>query len=154
MVVDGTAPFLPDDGAVTIGHEAVGEVVEVGSDVPTFGVGDKVGFLNGLHACWECEGCRRHYGFCRSPRFRMQGFAVDGFIAEYCLVDPKAAFRLPPGIDVVKTAPLCCAGITAYNGVKEANLQPGEWLAVVGCGGLGQLGTSNLVILAFSSTDF
>lgn len=127
--------------AVTLGHEAVGEVVELGKDVKGFSKGDKIGFLNGLRSCWECDGCQTHYGFCTRGKFVMQGFSsADGFLAEYCVVDPNAAFKLPEGIDVVKAAPLCCAGITAFNGVKNAELQKGQWLAVVGCGGLGQLG--------------
>ncbi|KAI1625632.1 chaperonin 10-like protein [Exophiala viscosa] len=137
LVLHGTYQ-LPQP--TTLGHEAVGEVVELGSDVSGFKVGDKVGFLNGLRSCWKCDGCKVHYGFCRSEKFTMQGFsAADGFLAEYCLVDPNAAFNLPDGIDIVKFAPLCCAGITAYNGVKKADLKPGQWLAVIGCGGLGQL---------------
>ena len=138
-MIEGNAPFSTAD-PVTIGHEAVGEVVEMGKDAKGFSIGDKIGFLNGLRACWNCEGCDRHYGFCQGGKFQMQGFSCDGFMQEYCLVDPKAAFVLPDGIDVVRTAPLCCAGITAYHGVKKAQLQKGQWLAVVGCGGLGQLG--------------
>ena len=146
MVLDGTAPFL-STSPITIGHEAVGEIVELGVLVKHLGfsVGDKIGFLNGLRACQNCAGCAQFYGFCQDERFRMQGFATDGFMAEYVIVDPKVAFVMPTDIDVVRMAPLCCAGITAYNSMTKAQLQPGQWVAIVGCGGLGQLGMSDRV---------
>lgn len=65
---------------------------------------------------------------------------MDGFLAEHCIVDPKAAFLLPDGLDTSRAGPLLCAGITAYNAVKRPGLKEGQWLAVIGCGGLGQLG--------------
>lgn len=147
LVIHGTYPLTQP---VTLGHEAVGEVVRSGSNVRGFRAGDRIGFLNGLRACWKCDGCKVHYGFCQADKFLMQGFSTaDGFLAEYCIVDPSAAFKLPDGIDMVKTAPLCCAGITAYNGVKKSELKPGQWLAVVGCGGLGQLGEEEAAFTVF-----
>lgn len=65
----------------------------------------------------------------------MQGFASNGYFQEYCVIDPKTAIVLPKKMDASLAAPIFCAGITAYNAVKAANLQPGEWLAVLGCGG-------------------
>ncbi|EXJ65470.1 hypothetical protein A1O7_01811 [Cladophialophora yegresii CBS 114405] len=140
LVLHGKAPFT-EDKAVTIGHEAVGEVIEIGRDVKDiFKVGDKVGFLNGLRACWKCEGCAKYYAFCEAGKFKMQGFACDGFLQEYILVDPNAAFVLPSGVDPRKFAPICCAGITSYNSVKVAKLEKCQWIGMVGCGGVGQLG--------------
>ena len=61
MVLDGSTPIVPKE-TVTIGHEAVGEIVELGATVANFSKGDKIGFVNAYNACWECEGCARHYG--------------------------------------------------------------------------------------------
>lgn len=69
----------------------------------------------------------------------MQGFGADGFFAEYASVDHHNAIILPENLDMRTSAPFFCAGITAFHGVDSCELVPGDWLAVVGCGGLGQL---------------
>lgn len=70
----------------------------------------------------------------------MQGFTVDGYFQEYVVVDWRAAMVLPAGLDPSTAAPLFCAGITAYHGVDDCDLKPGEWMAIIGTGGLGHLG--------------
>lgn len=139
MVLDGSTPIVPKE-TVTIGHEAVGEIVQLGNEVVGFNKGDIIGFLNAYHACWDCPGCKYHYGFCQSGKLAMQGWAMDGFLQEYCIVDYRAAINLPSGMDAQKAASLFCAGITAYNAVRSPELQEGHWLGVIGCGGLGQMG--------------
>lgn len=139
MVLDGSTPIVPTE-TVTIGHEAVGEIIGLGQTVTGFSKGDVIGFLNAYHACWSCNGCQNHYAFCESKDFIMQGWGMDGFLQEYCIVDYRSAIKLPRGMDPKKAAPLFCAGITAYNAVRRPALQEGQWLAVVGCGGLGQMG--------------
>ena len=138
MVLDGSLPASKE--AVTIGHEAVGVIVDAGDQVTGFSKGDKIGFLNAYHACWECEGCSRHYGQCSNGKFVMQGWGMNGFLQEYCIVDYRSAFVLPEKLDASKAGPLLCAGITAYNAVLKPELKEDQWLAVVGCGGLGQMG--------------
>ncbi|KAK5099098.1 hypothetical protein LTR70_001248 [Exophiala xenobiotica] len=138
MVLDGSSPIAPSK-PVTVGHEACGEIVDLGPAVTGFSKGDKVGFVNAYHACWECAGCARHYGQCESGDFVMQGWGMDGFMQEYCIVDYRAATVLPDALDASKAAPLFCAGITAYNAVRTPGLKEGQWLAVIGCGGLGQM---------------
>lgn len=64
MVLDGSLP-IQSKVPVTIGHEAVGEIVSLGESVTGFSKGDKIGFLNAWHACWDCEDCARHYGQCQ-----------------------------------------------------------------------------------------
>jgi D-arabinose 1-dehydrogenase-like Zn-dependent alcohol dehydrogenase len=139
MVLDGSAPIVPKE-VVTIGHEAVGEIVDLGATVTGFSKGDKIGFVNAYHACWECEGCARHYGQCQNGKFVMQGWGMNGFLQEYCIVDYRSAFVLPEKLDARRAGPLLCAGITAYNAVRKPELKEGQWLVVVGCGGLGQMG--------------
>jgi D-arabinose 1-dehydrogenase-like Zn-dependent alcohol dehydrogenase len=70
----------------------------------------------------------------------MQGFSRDGYFQEYVVVHARNAMVLPDGVDVAEAAPLFCAGVTAYHGVEDCELQPGQWMAVIGCGGLGHLG--------------
>ncbi|QDS69627.1 hypothetical protein FKW77_008925 [Venturia effusa] len=125
---------------VTMGHEASGTVVELGEGVTAFNVGDPVGFLPATDCCFECEPCRKtHNAWCEKGCL-MQGFGVDGFFQEYAVVEARGAMVLPDGIDLVEAAPLFCAGVTAYHAVEDAGCEPGEWMAIIGCGGLGHLG--------------
>jgi propanol-preferring alcohol dehydrogenase len=70
----------------------------------------------------------------------MQGFQADGFFQEYAVVDYRNAIILPDSLDTAAAAPLFCAGVTAFHGVEECGLKPGQWMAIIGAGGLGQLG--------------
>lgn len=70
----------------------------------------------------------------------MQGFGVDGFFAEYAVVDYRNAMILPEKLDPVAAAPLFCAGVTAFHAIDDLKLPEGSWVAVIGCGGLGHLG--------------
>lgn len=70
-----------------------------------------------------------------------QGFTCDGYyFQEYVVVDARSAVKLPPSLDVAASAPLCCAGVTAYNAIKDCQLTSGKWLAIVGAGHVGQMG--------------
>ncbi|KAL4897835.1 GroES-like protein [Aspergillus ambiguus] len=139
MLFWGHTAEKPPMDKVTIGHENTGVVVAVGSKVQGFKIGDKVGCLGCSYACYECEGCRVHNLFCKKGTGRLHGFTIDGHFAEYSLADARNSMVLPDGIDLVATAPLFCAGITAYHAVKQCNLEPGQWIVVIGCGGLGHL---------------
>jgi propanol-preferring alcohol dehydrogenase len=142
---------------VTVGHEAAGWVAEAGADVKGFKEGDTVGFIPAYECCYECEPCTktyispfseklnnqltnwtRHNAWCIKG-CKMQGFAVNGYFQEYVVVDARAAMILPRGLDVKTAAPLFCAGITAFHGVEDCELKPGQWIAIIGCGGLGHL---------------
>lgn len=70
----------------------------------------------------------------------MQGLGVDGFLQEYIVAKYRNAVVLPKDIDLKAAAPLFCAGVTSYNAVSSCELEKGDWLAIVGCGGLGHLG--------------
>src|SRR6185503_13950141 len=67
------------------------------------------------------------------------GYSVDGGFATYMLAPAAYVVRLPEGLDFVEAAPLLCAGVTTYKGLKETNAKPGEWVVVSGVGGLGHL---------------
>jgi Zn-dependent alcohol dehydrogenase len=60
-------------------------------------------------------------------------------VAEYLLADPNYVAHIPKGLGSKEAAPLICAGITTYKGIKETQARPGEWIAISGCGGLGHL---------------
>ncbi|MBV8536966.1 MAG: alcohol dehydrogenase AdhP [Alphaproteobacteria bacterium] len=124
-------PFVP-------GHEGVGHVAAVGADVNSIKEGDPVG-LAWLHdACGECEYCRTGWdALCLSQR--NSGYAVNGSFAEYAIGSAAYVGRLPRNADFIAMAPILCAGVTTYKGIKETETRPGEWIAISGVGGLGQM---------------
>ncbi|OJJ08265.1 hypothetical protein ASPVEDRAFT_89494 [Aspergillus versicolor CBS 583.65] len=139
MLFWGHTAEKPPMDKVTLGHENTGIVTAMGSKVTGFKVGDKVGCLGCSYACYDCEGCNTHNLFCQEGTGRLHGFTTHGHFAEYSVADYRNAMVLPEDIDMAATAPLFCAGITAYHAVKQCDLKPGQWLAVIGCGGLGHL---------------
>jgi propanol-preferring alcohol dehydrogenase len=119
-----------------LGHEGVGVVEAVGAGVEGWAVGAPVG-VPWLHdTCMHCDECRDgQESFCQHQR--AHGLNVPGGFAEYVVADARFAVRLPDGVDPVTTAPVMCAGVTAYGAIRRAELKAGERLAVFGCGGLG-----------------
>lgn len=85
--------------------------------------------------------CLIHNLHCSSGKQLLQGFTTDGFFAEYAVVDYENCIHLPDSVDIKTAAPIFCAGITAFHAVDSSELQEGDWLAVVGAGGLGQIAT-------------
>ncbi len=73
------------------------------------------------------------------PDAKFGGYTQNGGFAEYILADPNYVAHIPKGLSAVEAAPLICAGITTYKGIKQTGAKPGQWLAVSGCGGLGHL---------------
>ena len=67
------------------------------------------------------------------------GYSVNGSFAEYVIGAAPYVGRLPEKADFAEMAPILCAGVTTYKGIKETEARPGEWLAISGIGGLGQL---------------
>jgi propanol-preferring alcohol dehydrogenase len=93
-----------------------------------------------LHdSCGECEYCRTGWdALCLAQH--NSGYSVNGSFAEYVIGSAAYVGRLPPNPDFVAVAPILCAGVTTYKGIKETEVRPGEWIAISGVGGLGQLG--------------
>jgi len=133
---------LGDGRPVTIGHEATGVILSVPESCtdPTLKVGARVGFLCAEDVCYECYGCQIHNSWCTSGKTVMSGFGRDGFFQEYVASNWRNAVVIPDELDIYEAAPLFCAGITSWDGVIKAKINPGEWMAIVGCGGLGHLG--------------
>lgn len=120
------------------GHEGYGEVVALGEGVTSLEVGQKVGNAWLWSACGVCEYCRTGWEtLC--PEQQNGGYSVDGSFGEYMLVDAKYAARIPEGSDPVEVAPILCAGVTVYKGLKMTGVRPGEWVVVSGIGGLGHI---------------
>lgn len=129
--VKPSPPFIP-------GHEGVGEVVEVGKEVTNVKVGDRVG-VPWLHsACGCCRHCITGWEtLCGGQQ--MTGYTVNGGFAEYVAADPQYVGILPEGLGYADAAPILCAGVTVYKGLKETDCKPGDWVVVSGIGGLGHM---------------
>lgn len=137
-----TGLMLGDGRPVTIGHEATGVIISVPETCtdPTLKVGAKIGFLCPEDVCYECYGCQIHNSWCITGKTVMSGFGRDGFFQEYVASNWRNAIVLPDELDINEAAPLFCAGVTSWQGVTEAKINVGEWMAIIGCGGLGHLG--------------
>lgn len=120
------------------GHEIVGRVDAVGEDVEAWEGGSRVGVgWHGGH-CFTCGSCRDG-DFLLCDHEEITGVTFDGGYAEYATVPAEALADLPEDVDPVQSAPLLCAGITVYNGMRNSEIGPGERVAVQGIGGLGHL---------------
>lgn len=129
---------LPGAFPRVLGHEPVGEVVAVGIGVTTRRVGDRVGVPWIQASCGRCEWCLRGKPmFCE--RQIGTGVAMSGGHAEYMLAYADATMLLPDALSYEQAAPIFCAGYTVWSGLRWAEPQPLERIAVVGIGGLGHL---------------
>jgi len=121
-----------------LGHEPVGEVVAVAPDVTTRKVGDRVGTAWIQSTCGRCEWCQRgRKMFC--PNMKATGVDAQGGHAEYMPMNADATYLIPDKVSYEQAAPIFCAGYTVYSGLRWADPQPHERVAVVGIGGLGHL---------------
>lgn len=144
---DGDWPFKPKPPFIP-GHEAVGFVSAVGAGVKHVKEGDRVG-VPWLHtACGHCEHCMSSWEtLC--DRQQITGYTVNGGYAEYVLADPAYVGHLPSNIDFSAMAPVLCAGLTVYKGLKQLDCKPGDWVAVSGVGGLGHLAVQYAKAMGF-----
>ncbi len=126
-----TLPFIP-------GHEGAGTVAAVGLGVTALKEGDRVG-VPWLHsACGVCDHCLTGWEtLCE--RQRNTGYSVNGGFAQYVVAPAAYVGRLPDSLDFVAVAPILCAGVTTYKGLKETGAKPGEWVVISGIGGLGHV---------------
>jgi len=120
------------------GHEVIGTIVAVGPGESKWQVGDKVGGpWHGGHD-GVCKACNRGlFQMCQNEQ--INGASRNGGYAEYCTLRTEAAVRIPPDADPAQYAPLLCAGITVFNGIRKMNITAGDIVAVQGLGGLGHL---------------
>ena len=124
-------PFIP-------GHEGVGHVVAVGTGVGHVREGDRVGIPWLYSACGHCEHCLGGWEtLCETQQ--NTGYSVNGGFAQYALANAGYVGHLPKDIGFVEIAPILCAGVTVYKGLKMTDTRPGEWVVVSGIGGLGHM---------------
>lgn len=124
-------PFIP-------GHEGVGYVAAVGSGVTRVKEGDRVGVPWLYTACGCCEHCLTGWETLCTEQ-QNTGYSVNGGYAEYVLADPDYVGILPKQVAFDEIAPILCAGVTVYKGLKVTNARPGQWVVISGIGGLGHV---------------
>jgi alcohol dehydrogenase, propanol-preferring len=126
-----TPPFIP-------GHEGAGQVSALGPDVVGLSVGDRVGVAWLHSACSACEYCLTGWEtLCRAQQ--NTGYSVNGAFAEYVVAPAAFVGRIPDELSLDAAAPILCAGVTTYKGLKETDTRPGQWVVVSGIGGLGHV---------------
>ncbi len=143
-------PFIP-------GHEGVGIVEELGEGVTNLEVGQMVGNAWLWSACGTCEYCRTGWETLCEAQVN-GGYSADGSFGEYMLVDAAFAALIPEGSDPHEIAPVLCAGVTVYKGLKMTDVRPGQWVVISGVGGLGHVAVQYAVamgmrVIAVDVTD-
>jgi uncharacterized zinc-type alcohol dehydrogenase-like protein len=124
-------PFIP-------GHEIVGTITEVGSDVKSLAVGRRVGLGWQSNSCGICEWCTRGMeNLCAAAE--QTCIHRHGGYAERVRANARFVFPIPDALDSEHTAPLLCAGITVYNPLRTHGINPSSRVGIVGIGGLGHL---------------
>lgn len=148
---------------VTPGHEIVGIVREVGSEVSRHAIGDRVGVGCMVGACHECSSCEAGqeqecergavmtYG-APLPEGDPEGTVTQGGYSTHIVVEERMVVSVPDGLDPAATAPLLCAGVTMYSPLRQWNVGPGTSVAVIGMGGLGHVGVQLAVALGAEVT--
>ncbi|MBX8801084.1 zinc-dependent alcohol dehydrogenase [Ochrobactrum sp. MR28] len=124
-------PFIP-------GHEGVGFVSAIGAGVKNVKEGDRVGIPWLYTACGYCRHCLGGWEtLCESQE--NTGYSVNGGFADYVVADPNFVGHLPKNIEFNEIAPVLCAGVTVYKGLKVTDTKPGDWMVISGIGGLGHM---------------
>ena len=138
---DGTFLKVTDRGVkypVTPGHEIVGTISEIGSDVQGYAIGDQVLVYPWL-GCGECPTCKGgDENLCETPR--SVGLFQDGGYAEHVKIPSYKYLAKIDGVDPDSATSLACAALTAYNAIKKANVRSPEFIVIIGAGGLGLMG--------------
>ncbi len=135
--VDGDWPIKPSLPFVP-GHEGAGVVAALGPGVTHLKEGDRVGIAWLHSACGHCDFCLAGWEtLCLEQK--NSGYSVDGSFAQYALGQADYLGRLPKNLSFVDAAPILCAGVTTYKGLKQTQAKPGEWVVISGAGGLGHV---------------
>lgn len=121
------------------GHEVAGTVEAVGEGVAHWQVGQRVGIGWFGGACFTCTPCRNG-DFISCVEGRVTGLTADGGYADYVLAPADALAAVPDELSDEDAAPLMCAGVTTFNGLRQSGARDGDLVAVIGLGGLGHLG--------------
>ncbi|MFF0063441.1 alcohol dehydrogenase [Streptomyces sp. NPDC005279] len=133
------------------GHEIAGRIEEIGEGTYSgWRVGDRVavGWFGG--SCGHCRPCRQG-DFIVCENLKVPGWAYDGGYAEKVVAPADALARIPDTLPATDAAPLGCAGVTTFNGLRRSSARPGDLVAVLGIGGLGHLGVKYAAAMGFET---
>jgi uncharacterized zinc-type alcohol dehydrogenase-like protein len=141
-------PMMPSMYPMVPGHEIVGRVSQVGSDVTKFKPGDTAGIGCFIDSCRECIACDAGIEqYCiKGSAMTYNGTEMDretptyGGYSNHYVIDEKYALKVSATGDLSGVAPLLCAGITTYSPLKKWGAGPGKKVAIAGLGGLGHMG--------------
>ncbi len=133
---------------VVVGHEIVGRIAKVGSDVTKFKVGDLVGVGCMVDSCRKCPNCTEGLEqYCDIGNVqtyggieKQTGKPTNGGYSKSITVYEGFVLKIPEGMDLAATAPLLCAGITTWSPLRHWKVGPGQKVGIVGLGGLGHMG--------------
>ena len=142
------------------GHEIVGQVQDVGSAVKAYKVGDTVAVGCMVDSCQTCDQCQNHEEqFCRdgmTPTYgapdRISGDITQGGYSKHIVVREEFVLRVPEKLDLARTAPILCAGITTYSPLRHWNVGKGSRVGVIGLGGLGHMAVKLAVAMGADVT--
>ena len=136
---DGIFPMVP-------GHEVAGHIIEVGSNVSKFKVGDRAGIGTFVDSCMNCEPCKAgKENYCLTGNVQTyngreyDGTPTLGGYSREIVAKADYVLHIPEGIDLAESAPLLCAGITVYSPLAHWGAGPGKKVAILGMGGLGHI---------------
>nr|WP_221380474.1 alcohol dehydrogenase catalytic domain-containing protein [Actinoplanes polyasparticus] len=141
---------FPVSFPLVAGHEIAGRVDAVGDDVAEWAPGDRVavGWFGGH--CGVCAPCRAG-DFIHCVRLEVPGWAYPGGYAETVVVPVTALARIPNAISAVEAAPMGCAGVATFNGLRRSTARAGDLVAVLGLGGLGHLAVQFAARMGFET---
>ena len=158
-MVEGKSSNTP----LVVGHEIAGRVIQVGSSVTKFKVGDFAGVGCMVNSCGECESCldnleqyclnRAVFTYGSRDRFHNNEITQGGY-SDNIVVSEDFTILIPDNAELDKAAPLLCAGITTYSPIKAMNVQKGEKIGIAGFGGLGSMAVKYAVKLGAEVTVF
>ncbi|WP_030411238.1 alcohol dehydrogenase catalytic domain-containing protein [Streptomyces sp. NRRL S-1448] len=133
------------------GHEIAGRIEALGADADDgWQVGDRVavGWFGG--SCHHCPPCRQG-DFVVCQNLKVPGWAYDGGYADVVIAPTDALARIPEALPAAEAAPMACAGVTTFNGLRRSPARPGDLVAVLGIGGLGHLGVQYAAAMGFET---
>lgn len=140
--VKPSPPFIP-------GHEGVGLITAVGEGVTHVKEGDRVGVPWLYSACGHCTHCLGGWEtLCESQQ--NAGYSVNGSFSEYVLANANYVGIIPESVDSIEIAPVLCAGVTVYKGLKMTEAKPGDWVVISGIGGLGHMAVQYAIAMGLN----
>lgn len=153
---------MPTNYPLVPGHEIVGRVSQIGSDVTKFKVGDTAGIGCFIDSCRECPSCTSgQEQFCfKQAAYTYNGTEMDrvtktyGGYSDKYVIDENYALKVNATGDLAGVAPLLCAGITTYSPLRRFKVGPGQKVGIVGLGGLGHMGVKLAVAMGAEVTVF